>query len=165
MYQLVLTKGSYSSFEPGGPDVGRRLAEPRDGANARELERQLEELATQAGGKLERDSKSERGSDGPGSPGRVDYFPQDWEKVIEVATYSFVSLAAFVSFTNNAISIIKNLRDLSANPSRSVHLRVGDKQVEVKDGDDLEELARRHLASDRAPPPTTARKAQRKKKL
>ena len=163
MFQLVLTKRSFHSWEPGGPEVGRVLSQPQDGENSYELTRQLEDWATQAGGEVRTERETESGIHGPASGGRIQYFPQDWEKVIEIATYSFVSMAAFVSFANNAISIIKNLRDLSHNPSRSVSIRLGGKVIEVKDGDDLEEFVRKHMTAVGSSS-STAKKAGRKKK-
>jgi hypothetical protein len=59
-----------------------------------------------------------------------------------------VGAASTAVFARNVIGIAKDWIELTKNTKRSVRVKIGDKEVEIKQGDDIRELLQKYFPDD-----------------
>jgi hypothetical protein len=100
--------------------------------------------------KRQREAAARRAIYSPGRHTGPTYFggmPATARDVIEIALYTAGSIAAFAAFVDHALSAAKHWRELRIG--RTVKAVVAGKVIEVKDGDDLQQLVREALHAKR----------------
>ncbi|QBR71177.1 hypothetical protein CU048_07650 [Beijerinckiaceae bacterium] len=110
------------------------------------------ETSKQANEDFRKRMHNPRGYSGPhyfgGMPGH-DYIS------MQTITYAAGSIAAFAIFARNVIGTAKDWRDLRAK--RKIKVRLGDKEIEVQDGDDLLALLKEQATEAALQPPQLPR--------
>jgi hypothetical protein len=67
---------------------------------------------------------------------------------VDLLTIGLVGSAATAVFARNVIGIAKDWIELTDKDNRRVKVTIGDKEVEIKQGDDIRELLQKYFADD-----------------
>lgn len=70
-------------------------------------------------------------------------------EIIELTTYTFVSVAALAAFLRTVVGLCKDWIELTENKvRRGISVKVGEREVLVKPGDDILKIVQQHLSDE-----------------
>jgi hypothetical protein len=135
MYELILSDTTI--YRKRDADFELELGS-QDSKRSDQLLKQIDQQVGRSEGK--RDEKSTRetiNTIGLKEPGKL-YNPSEAEQFVTVITYAFAAAGATAVFVRKVLGAAKDWRDLSKG--RSIKVRFGKKEVDIKEGDDIEQV-------------------------